>query len=307
MNPDLKKEASTYFQNLQSEICSALEAVDGSSRFESDFWERVDTVSGEKGGGGHTRIIRNGSVFEQGGVNFSAVYGQLPDVMRKKLELGADVDPTFFATGVSLVIHPFSPCVPTVHANFRYFETSLCSWFGGGADLTPYVLEDEDAKHFHRVLRQACDSCSPEYYPKFKKECDEYFFLPHRKESRGIGGIFFDYLGKESPSKLSEYFDFVKSAGNSFIAAYLPIVETRKEEKWSDRQKKFQLLRRGRYVEFNLAYDRGTQFGLATGGRTESILMSIPPEVHWQYEGSIAVNEEEERLVSILQNPVDWV
>lgn len=301
-----KEQASSFFQKLQQNICDAIEQVDGKSRFESDHWERVDTISGKKGGGGHTRIIRNGSVFEQGGVNFSAVHGLLPEIMKQKLGILNSETPEFFATGVSLVIHPFSPKVPTVHANFRYFEVGDICWFGGGADLTPYVLEEEDATHFHDVLKKACDRYSPEYYPLFKQECDTYFYLPHRKETRGVGGVFFDYLGKEPGSNIEQYFDFVRGVGDSFVEAYIPIVEKRKSEEWSDRQKKFQLLRRGRYVEFNLVYDRGTQFGLATGGRTESILMSIPPEVNWQYEADIAVTEEEQKLISVLQSPKNW-
>lgn len=303
---ELKSKASTFFSKLQGEICSSIEQSDSKSIFESDHWERSDTETGEHGGGGHTRILRNGAVFEQAGVNFSAVHGKLPLVMQKKLELNTN-DSDFFACGVSLVIHPFSPRVPTVHANFRYFEVSNIAWFGGGADLTPYVLEKEDAIHFHSVLKNACDKHGSELYPKFKIECDNYFRILHRNESRGIGGVFFDYLGKNEPDKLNYYFEFVKSVGDSFCNSYIPIVEKRKTEEFTEREKNFQLLRRGRYVEFNLVYDRGTQFGLATGGRTESILMSIPPVANWQYEGKIAVTESEKALIEILKNPINWV
>ncbi len=308
-NVNLKNRASDFFKKLQDEICTAVEGADGASEFQPDFWERTDTVSGKPGGGGHTRILRKGAVFEQAGVNFSEVQGLLPDLMRQKLGITIDTDTAaeFYATGVSLVIHPYSPCVPTVHANFRYFEVGNIAWFGGGADLTPYILKEDDARHFHLTLKQACDLFSPEYYPRFKAGCDSYFFIPHRKESRGVGGVFFDYLGKDDSEEIPHYFEFTKGVGSSFIDSYIPIVEKRKKEKWSERQKKFQLLRRGRYVEFNLVYDRGTQFGLATGGRTESILMSIPPEAHWQYEGDISLNEEEQKLQKVLQFPENWV
>lgn len=307
-----KSQSRHLFSSLQSSICDSIEAVEikksinTAGRFRSDEWERVDAFTGGHGGGGLSRVLTRGAVFEQGGVNFSEVHGTLPPVMLKKLEINEDT-PDFFATGVSLVIHPLSPRVPTVHANFRYFEVESCAWFGGGADLTPYVLYDEDAIHFHRELKNACEPFSNEYYPSFKKECDQYFFIPHRKETRGVGGLFFDYLGKSEPGKLEHFFNFTKSVGESFISAYIPIVEKRMHEDWSPREKEFQLLRRGRYVEFNLVYDRGTQFGLATGGRTESILMSLPPEVRWQYENELAQNESEERLMKVLRSPVDWL
>jgi len=219
---------------------------------------------------------------------------------------GKKEEQPFYATGVSLVIHPHSPRVPTSHANFRYLEVGEYSWFGGGADLTPYSLNLEDSSHFHQELKKACDNVSPAFYPKFKKECDEYFFIKHRNETRGVGGIFFDYLGKEENDKLDVYYDFSKSCGHSFVKAFLPIVKNRKDESWTEREKEFQLLRRGRYVEFNLVYDRGTHFGLHTNGRTESILMSIPPIAKWQYENDLASTDSEKKLQEILRQPIDW-
>jgi coproporphyrinogen III oxidase len=304
---NLQEKSTRLFTDLQNSICSALESQDRASRFECDIWKRKDTVTGGDGGGGCSRILRKGKVFEQGGVNVSTVHGILPPVMKEKFNLTSEKEATFFATGVSLVIHPYSPRVPTVHANFRYFEVDDIAWFGGGADLTPYRLEEEDAIHFHRVLKSACDQFSKEYYPRFKAECDTYFYIPHRKETRGVGGLFFDYLGTNDNERLDHFFDFTSAVGHSFLDAYIPIVERRKNEQWTERDKEFQLLRRGRYAEFNLVYDRGTQFGLATGGRTESILMSLPPLVRWQYEGDIATTEEEQILMEVLKNPREWI
>lgn len=302
---DLRTSAKNLYKNLQSEICSALEQVDGVGKFQLDEWTRPDS-SGASGGGGLTRVLRNGAVFEQAGVNFSEVFGTLPREMSYKLT-GKNEEQRFFATGISLVIHPLSPRVPTTHANFRFLEVDNLAWYGGGADLTPYVLNKDDAKHFHQVLKSACDKCSKDFYKKFKEECDEYFLIKHRNETRGIGGIFFDYLGKDDPQKLPDYFEFSKSVGPAFIDAYLPIVKARKSESWTEREKEFQLYRRGRYVEFNLVYDRGTQFGLHTNGRTESIMMSIPPIAKWQYENDLAQTKDEMELQEILKRPVDWV
>lgn len=304
---ELAQKSQILFQELQSSICNALEEQDANACFSSDVWKRNDEQTGGEGGGGTSRILRAGKVFEQAGVNFSAVYGVLPDVMKNKFGLTEVDSPSFFATGVSLVIHPLSPRVPTVHANFRFFSVGPVSWFGGGADLTPYVLEEEDARHFHSVLKIACDEMSPDYYPRFKKECDSYFYIPHRGETRGVGGIFFDYLGKDAPDKIEHFFSFTQHVGRSFVDAYVPIVAKRKQESFSEREREFQLLRRGRYVEFNLVYDRGTQFGLATGGRTESILMSLPPVAHWQYEGELASTPDEMALMEVLRSPREWV
>ncbi len=300
----LKTRSTQLYRNIQNEICTALEKFEPEQRFLIDNWDRED-LTGESGGGGETRILRNGIVFEQAGVNFSEVHGLLPPEMSFKLT-GYKEEQPFYATGVSLVIHPHSPRIPTSHANFRYLEVGDYSWFGGGADLTPYSLNMEDATHFHSVLKKACDTVSSEFYPKFKKDCDEYFFIKHRRESRGVGGIFFDYLGKYEKDKLENYFEFSKVGGNSFIESYVPIVNNRREENWSEREKEFQLLRRGRYVEFNLVYDRGTHFGLHTNGRAESILMSIPPIAKWQYENDLAITDDEKKLQEILRSPLDW-
>ncbi len=275
----MREEASAFFMTLQDEICAALEGLDGAAQFREDLWER------EGGGGGRTRVIEGGAVFEKGGVNFSNVFGSFPEEFAAKLPVGDGTE--FFATGISLVLHPLSPMVPTVHANFRYLERGATGWFGGGADLTPYYPYVEDAVHFHRTLKTACDQFDAGFYPRFKKGCDEYFFLKHRNEARGVGGIFFDYLtagGEDGALDLASLFAFVQEIGRAFLPAYLPIAERRRTESYGERERKFQLIRRGRYVEFNLVYDRGTTFGLETRGRTESILMSLPPLVRWVYD-----------------------
>lgn len=301
----MKQEAAAFFRRTQATICEALEALEPSARFESDTWERTDSGGGH-GGGGLTRVLRGGSVFEQGGVSFSEVHGTLPADMCERL-VGERRELPFFATGVSLVIHPVSPLAPTTHANYRYLEVDSLAWFGGGGDLTPYYLFTDDAVHFHRTLKQVCDEHDRSYYPRFKKECDEYFFLPHRGETRGVGGIFFDYLGRDGKTPLPQAFAFVKDLAASFPSSYVPIVERRSRERWTEPQKKFQLLRRGRYVEFNLLYDRGTLFGLRTGGRTESILMSLPPSVSWEYNFQAAPGSPEAALIETLRSPRDWV
>lgn len=278
----LKDRARDFFALLQDEICAALEALDGAAQFREDLWQR-------EGGGGRTRVIEDGALFEKGGVNFSAVHGNFDEAFAERMPIGSGTE--FFATGVSLVLHPLNPMVPTVHANFRYLERGSGGWFGGGSDLTPYYPDREDAVHFHHTLKAVCDRFDPAYYPRFKKWCDEYFYLQHRDEARGIGGIFFDYLpgqghseAANAISKIEEVFAFVQSAGRAFLPAYLPIVERRRGESYTEREREFQLIRRGRYVEFNLVYDRGTTFGLETRGRTESILMSLPPLVRWVYD-----------------------
>ena len=268
----LQHRAQDFFASLQDEICSAIEIADGGARFREDRWTR------EGGGGGRSRVIEEGAVFEKGGVNFSAVEGLLPEELAQKL--GGAGEREFFATGVSLVLHPCSPHVPTVHANFRYFEQPSARWFGGGSDLTPYYPVRADIEHFHRTFKAACDRHDAASYTKFKEWCDRYFFLKHRGETRGVGGIFFDHLQGD----LEASFAFVRDAGASFLPAYLPIVERRRNQPFTEREREFQLIRRGRYVEFNLVYDRGTAFGLETGGRTESILMSLPPLARWQYD-----------------------
>ena len=276
----MKDKASNLFKQRQKEISAELELLDGREKFITENWEYPS------GGGGITKVLQDGDVIEKGGVNFSEVEGTLPATMCKRL-LGEEKEYPFFATGISLVIHPRSPMIPTVHANFRYLEVKDKKWFGGGADLTPYYLFKEDASHFHSVWKEELDRHNKEYYPKFKKRCDEYFYLPHRKEARGIGGIFFDYLGKDDVSEIESFFELVSDVSSRFIDAYLPIAKKRKEEKYTEHEKSFQLMRRGRYVEFNLVYDLGTQFGLKTSGRVESILMSLPPVVNWRYNLSL--------------------
>ena len=290
---------------MQDSICSSLEQADGQARFREDKWSRDGDGSGQ-GGGGITRVLEGGKVFEKAGVNFSEVHGLLEAGMSKIL-VGSEEPVPFYATGTSLVIHPLSPLVPTVHANLRYLEVADKRWFGGGTDLTPYYLFDQDAVHFHTELKRVCDQHDSGYYSRFKKWCDEYFFNLHRLEARGVGGIFFDYLGKDDLEKLPSYFDFVQSLSQAFQGLYLPIVSRRAALSWDNAQREFQLLRRGRYVEFNLLYDRGTQFGLRTKGRTESILMSLPPLAKWLYDVQPAAGSEEARLVEVLKSPKNWV
>jgi coproporphyrinogen III oxidase len=259
---------------------------------------------------GRTRVIENGAVFEKGGVNISAVHGELPEVLRNQFKVK---EGKFFACGLSLVLHPINPFVPTVHANWRYFEmydeagNIVTQWFGGGQDLTPYYLFDEDAIHFHTVCKNACDEHDLSFYPKFKKTCDEYFWNSHRNEARGIGGLFFDYLKETDKLSIADRYNFVTEVGNSFLESYVPIVEKRKAIDFTKAHKDWQEVRRGRYVEFNLVHDRGTLFGLRTNGRIESILMSLPPIVQWKYNHHPEENSEEERLLQVLARPKDWI
>jgi len=300
----LKEKFYAYIQNLQNQITSKLETIDGKAKFKEDIWKR------EAGGGGHTRVIENGHVFEKGGVNISAVHGALPESMQQYFGVK---DANFFACGLSLVIHPKSPMVPTVHANWRYFEMYnqqgdiVDQWFGGGQDLTPYYLFDEDAKHFHKICKTACDKHNPTFYPDYKAKCDDYFFNTHREEARGIGGLFFDYLKANETMSMQDWFDFVTEVGDSFLEAYVPIVEKRKELPYTKDQRTWQEIRRGRYVEFNLVHDKGTLFGLKTNGRIESILMSLPPHVQWVYDHHPEKGSEEERLIQVLKRPREWV
>ena len=299
----MKDRFYSYIQKLQDQITSALEAADGGARFRQDLWERPE------GGGGRTRVIENGAVFEKGGVNISAVHGPLPKSMQAYFGVG-EVD--FFACGLSLVIHPKSPMVPTVHANWRYFEMYdkqgkvTDQWFGGGQDLTPYYLFDADARHFHQVCKKACDAHDPDFYPEYKRKCDEYFWNHHRGEARGVGGLFFDYLRPEADRPVEDWYDFVTGVGDSFLKAYLPIVERRKDLEYTAHQRDWQEIRRGRYVEFNLVHDKGTLFGLRTNGRIESILMSLPPHVQWRYDHHPEPGSAESRLLEVLQKPREW-
>jgi coproporphyrinogen III oxidase len=286
--------ASAFFRELQLEICASLEELDGRARFVEDPWQR------EGGGGGLTRVLAGGALFEKAGVNWSDVRGELPEDFAKQIP---GEGRAFRACGVSLVLHPLTPMVPTVHANFRFLEKGDAAWFGGGADLTPSYFFRDDAVHFHRTWKEVCDRHDPAFHPRFKKWCDEYFYLPHRQETRGVGGIFFDYLKED----LEARFVFVKDAGRSFIPSYRPIAERRRAEPYGDGERQFQLWRRGRYVEFNLIYDRGTIFGLKTGGRTESILMSLPPLCRWEYDFHASPGSREAEMIQVLRGQHHYI
>ncbi|HIK44936.1 MAG TPA: oxygen-dependent coproporphyrinogen oxidase [Leptolyngbyaceae cyanobacterium M65_K2018_010] len=318
---DSRDRASAMLKQLQDSICQQLEHLDGLATFQEDSWERPE------GGGGRSRVIKQGGVFEQGGVNFSEVWGDHlpPSILVQRPEATGH---RFYATGTSMVLHPRNPYVPTVHLNYRYFEAGPVWWFGGGIDLTPYYPFEADVVHFHQTLKTVCDRHNPHYYSVFKPWCDEYFYLKHRGETRGVGGIFFDYqdgqgylyrgpdqgktadqvsqsLGELPQRSWEDLFAFAKDCGEAFLPAYLPIAERHQAREYGERQ--FQLYRRGRYVEFNLVYDRGTIFGLQTNGRTESILMSLPPLVRWEYGYSPAPDSPESRLYEVFLKPQDWV
>ena len=301
----MKDRFERFVYDLQDRICAEIESRDPKANFEEDLWQRAE------GGGGRTRVIGNGEVYEKGGVNCSTVYGPLPDAIKKNFKVDQG---WFFATGISLIIHPVNPMVPTVHANFRYFELYESeggkrkdAWFGGGADLTPYYLYPDDAVEFHKVWKDACDKHNPAFYPKFKQECDDYFRNHHRQESRGIGGIFYDYCRADENTSLEDWFAFATEVGNAFTSSYLPIVDRRMNETYSDEQRYFQEIRRGRYVEFNLIHDRGTLFGLKTNGRIESILMSLPPRVRWDYQFEVESGSRESELLEVLKTPREWL
>ncbi|MFN2349071.1 MAG: oxygen-dependent coproporphyrinogen oxidase [Thioalkalivibrio sp.] len=290
-----------YLNGLQDRICAGVARADGTGRFMEDSWTR------EEGGGGRSRVLTDGGVFEQAGINFSHVTGESlpPSATAHRPELAGR---RFQATGVSLVIHPRNPHAPTSHANVRFFIAEKEGaepiwWFGGGFDLTPYYGQDEDCVHWHRVARDACEPFGEDVYPRYKQWCDEYFFLKHRKEPRGIGGLFFDDLNEWGFEKS---FAFMQSVGDHYLDAYLPIVERRKDTPYGEQERDFQLYRRGRYVEFNLVYDRGTLFGLQSGGRTESILMSLPPLVRWRYNWQPEAGTPEARLYEHFLKPRDW-
>lgn len=314
VNPSspMRLRMEAFIKEKQKEIVQALEAIDG-KRFQIDTWDR------SHGGGGISCVLQEGNVFEKAGVNISVVYGTLPRAAIAKMRvnhkaLDPDVESLeFFASGLSLVLHPHNPMAPTVHLNYRYFETANADgstnawWFGGGTDLTPSYLFDEDVIHFHRNIKEACDAHDKEYYSRFKKWCDEYFHVKHRGESRGVGGIFFDDLD-ETEKDQESLFGFVKTCLDAFLPSYLPIIEKRKDMPYTDIEKQWQQLRRGRYVEFNLVHDRGTAFGLNTpGARIESILMSLPLTARWQYQHEPEKGSREDRLLQILKKPVEWV
>ena len=301
-----KEQIVADYQAIQDEICAALENLDGVAKFEQELWQR------EGGGGGRTRVIQNGSILEKGGVNFSAVGGQLPEAIKKGLKIDQD---DFFATGVSIVIHPNHPLVPIIHMNIRYFEMPSTfgegkepvRWFGGGIDLTPHYVFEEDAKFFHSSLKAVCDRFNATFYDRFKKWADDYFFIKHRDETRGIGGIFYDRLTATEDTSWEAIFEFSKAVGRSFAPIYTELVNRHKNEIFTEQQQQWQYQRRSRYVEFNLVYDAGTKFGLETNGRIESILMSLPPTAKWLYNFQPEAGSAEAKTLSLLKKGINWV
>lgn len=299
-----KEQIAEEYRLIQDEICAALEQTDGKAHFEQETWER------DGGGGGRTRIIQNGNIIEKGGVNFSAVGGELSHVLKKSLNVDQD---DFFATGVSIVIHPNHPLVPIIHMNIRYFEmpstvsgAKPLRWFGGGIDLTPHYVIEEDAKFFHQQLKNCCDTFHPEFYPRFKTWADEYFCIKHRHETRGIGGIFFDRLAANDELSWNDIFEFSKAVGRTFIPVYTELINRNRNKTFTPEQQEWQYQRRSRYAEFNLVYDAGTKFGLETNGRIESILMSLPPQARWVYNYQPKPGSEEEKTMSLLRKGIDW-
>jgi coproporphyrinogen III oxidase len=302
MSPPDLAAVKTYLLGLQDRICAELARLDGAKEFREDQWQRPE------GGGGRSRVLEDGDLFEKAGINFSHVHGDRlpPSATASRPELAGR---SFEAMGVSLVIHPRNPYVPTSHANVRFFLAEKADaepvwWFGGGFDLTPYYGFEQDAEHWHRVAREACMPFGAEAYPRYKQWCDDYFFLKHRNEPRGVGGLFFDDLNEGG---FEQSFAFMRSVGDHYLPAYAPIVERRRDLAYGTREREFQLYRRGRYVEFNLVYDRGTLFGLQSGGRTESILMSLPPLVSWKYDWQPQPGTEEARLYEVFLKPRDWL
>ena len=296
---DRLKIAETY-KTIQDEICQALEKLDGTAKFEQEIWER------DGGGGGRTRIMQHGNIIEKGGVNFSAVHGKLPEMIKKSF--GVDED-EFFATGVSIVIHPNNPFVPIIHMNIRYFELNdEIRWFGGGIDLTPHYVIEEDAQFFHQQLKNVCDIHHQDFYKDFKKWADDYFYVRHREETRGIGGIFYDKLTPEKTGlSFEEIFQFSCDLGRTFAPTYTELVNKNRHKGYTEHHKNWQYLRRGRYVEFNLVWDSGTKFGLETNGRIESILMSLPPQANWAYDFQPEEGSEEAKTLSLLRKDINWI
>ena len=287
-----------YLKELQDSICAKIEKTDGNVFFSEDSWQR------DGGGGGRSRTIKNGNIIEKGGVGFSAVEGKTHPALLKQLNLTEDAD--FFATGVSIVMHPKNPMVPIIHMNVRYFEMSNgLFWFGGGIDLTPHYIVEEDAKWFHTQLKNVCDKQDSTYYEKHKAWADDYFYLPHRNETRGVGGIFYDYLGKDGQNK-DAHFNYMQGVGNVFAPIYTHLMAKNHVLPYGENELKWQNLRRGRYVEFNLVWDRGTKFGLETNGRTESILMSLPPVANWEYDFKPESGSEEEKTLGLLKKGIQW-
>jgi coproporphyrinogen III oxidase len=303
-NTDFQQTVVESFQHIQHHICNALELADGSGKhFSQDHWQRPE------GGGGLTRVFTEGKVIEKGGVNFSKVYGEVTPLMAQKLQMQ---EGHFLATGVSIVLHPYNPFVPIIHMNIRYFESSghdgsSTYWFGGGIDLTPHYIDPEDANFFHRSLKKVCDEHHPTFYPKYKKWADDYFFIKHRNETRGIGGIFFDRMQAFEGFTKEQLLKFVLGVGESFAPIYTHLMHKNKEKAYNEQHKQWQYLRRGRYVEFNLVYDAGTKFGLETNGRIESILMSLPPQAQWTYNFKPEPLSPEEATLQMLRKGIEWI
>jgi coproporphyrinogen III oxidase len=301
-----KEQIAADYKQIQDEICAALQNTDGGSSFEEENWER------DGGGGGRTRIIQNGKIFEKGGVNFSAVHGQLPHTVKKALNVEQD---DFFATGISIVVHPNHPLVPIIHMNVRYFEmpssfnsgTPPVRWFGGGIDLTPHYVVEDDASFFHQQLKIICDQFNKDYYERFKTWADNYFYIKHRDETRGIGGIFYDRLTATDDISFETVFEFSKALARSFIPTYVELVDRSRHKPFTPEQQQWQYQRRSRYTEFNLVYDAGTKFGLETNGRIESILMSLPPTAKWVYNYKAQPGSEEEKTLSLLKKGINWI
>ena len=298
-----KEQIAEQYQQIQNEICAGLELADGEGKFQEEIWNR------DGGGGGRTRIIQNGNVLEKAGVNFSAVHGKLPDAIKKAFGVSED---DFFATGVSIVIHPNNPWIPIIHMNIRYFEMlgeagKEMRWFGGGIDLTPHFVIEDDARFFHRSLKHTCDKFHSDFYSKFKNWADDYFFINHRQETRGIGGIFYDRLNPQSTGlEWLDIFEFSKAVGRTFLPVYVELINRNKNKLVKKEDKLWQYQRRSRYAEFNLVYDAGTKFGLETNGRIESILMSLPPQANWVYNFNAKPDSEEEKTLSLLKKGINW-
>ncbi len=295
-----REEVAAAYRQIQDRICEGLAQADGKAKFEEELWER------EGGGGGRTRVMQNGNVIEKGGVNFSAVHGKLPEAVKKAFMVESD---DFFATGVSIVMHPENPFVPIIHMNIRYFEMNdQTRWFGGGIDLTPHYVIPTDARFFHHRLKQTCDEFDNTFYPKFKATADDYFFIQHREETRGVGGIFYDRLKPENTNlDFNQILDFSLAIGNTFLPVYTELIDRNRDQNYTEAHKEWQYLRRSRYAEFNLVYDAGTKFGLETNGRIESILMSLPPTAKWNYNPQILPNSEEQITQDFLKKGIDWV
>ncbi|RZK48258.1 MAG: oxygen-dependent coproporphyrinogen oxidase [Pedobacter sp.] len=295
-----REDVAQAYQKIQDEICEGLEIADGKAKFEEEIWNR------EGGGGGRTRVIQKGNIIEKGGVNFSAVHGQLPEAIKKAFKVDSD---EFFATGVSIVIHPENPFVPIIHMNIRYFEMDeQTRWFGGGIDLTPHYVIPTDARFFHHRLKGACDAFNLDFYPKFKAIADDYFYIKHRAETRGIGGIFYDRLKPDNTGlSFPEILAFSETVGRTFLPIYTELMERNADKEYTPEHKEWQYLRRSRYAEFNLVYDAGTKFGLETNGRIESILMSLPPLAKWAYNPEIKAESPEAETLNFLKKGINWV